>query len=48
MLVNEQGTIGSIVLTNADIYPDNDVSMKIRGTLNDIQMSLFSCFEASE
>ncbi len=45
MLINEQGTVGIIVLTNANVYPDNDSSMRIRGTLENIQMSLFYCFE---
>jgi CubicO group peptidase (beta-lactamase class C family) len=45
MLVNEQRTVGIILLTNADTYPDNDSSMRIRATLEDIQMSLFACFE---
>lgn len=44
MLINEQGTIGIIVLTNADVYPDNDLSVKIRATIENIHMSLFSCF----
>jgi hypothetical protein len=46
MLINEQGTVGTIILTNTDVYPDNDSSIKIRATLDDIQMSLFACFEA--
>jgi hypothetical protein len=45
MLVNGQGTVGMIFLTNADVYPDNDLSMTIRATLENIQMSLFACFE---
>ncbi|CAF4175181.1 unnamed protein product [Adineta steineri] len=45
MLINEQGTIGIIVLTNADVSPDNDISIRTRGKIEDIQMSLFSCFE---
>ncbi|CAF1213250.1 unnamed protein product [Adineta steineri] len=45
MLINEQGTIGIIVLTNADVSLDNDVSIRTRGKIEDIQMSLFSCFE---
>ncbi|CAF1166839.1 unnamed protein product [Adineta steineri] len=45
MLINEQGTIGIIVLTNADVSPHNDISIRTRGKIEDIQMSLFSCFE---
>jgi hypothetical protein len=45
MLVNEQGTIGMIFLTNADVYPENDLSIRIRTTIENIQMSLFDCFE---
>ncbi len=45
MLVNEQGTVGMIFLTNADVNPDNDSSMRIRATLENIPMSLFACFE---
>jgi CubicO group peptidase (beta-lactamase class C family) len=45
VLVNEQGNVGMIFLTNADIIPDNDSSMRIRATLENIQMALFDCFE---
>jgi len=45
LLVNEQGTVGMIFLTNADVYPDNDSSWRIHATLENIQMSLFACFE---
>ena len=45
MLINEQGTIGIILLTNGDAYPLNDVSVRVGATLENIHMSLFHCFE---
>jgi CubicO group peptidase (beta-lactamase class C family) len=45
MLINEKGDLGMIILTNADIYPDNDISRKIGTTLNKIRLALFDCFE---
>ena len=45
MLVNEQGTIGVIFLTNGDAYSNDDLTKKMGDTLADIRMSLFECFE---
>jgi CubicO group peptidase (beta-lactamase class C family) len=45
MVINDKGDLGVIILTNGDIYPDNDVSIKVYTTLSDIRLSLFDCFE---
>ncbi|CAF3936833.1 unnamed protein product, partial [Rotaria sp. Silwood1] len=45
MFINEQGDIGVIVLTNADLYANNEDSVKTKQALDKIRMSLFSCFE---
>ena len=46
MLVNEEGTIGVIFLTNADTYSNDDLTKKMGDTLADIRMSFFECFES--
>ena len=45
MLVNEQGTIGVLFLTNADVYSNDDLTKKMGDKLASIRMSLFECFE---
>jgi CubicO group peptidase (beta-lactamase class C family) len=45
MFINEKGDIGVIILTNADIYPNDTLSDDIYLTLSDIQHALFDCFE---
>lgn len=45
MMINEQNTIGVIILTNGDMSLPNDLSRKIYDTLTDIQIMLFDCFE---
>jgi len=45
MLINEKGDLGVIILTNGDIYPVNDVSVKVYKTISNIILALFDCFE---
>ena len=45
MLINEKGDRGIIILTNGDIYPDNDISIKIYTTISKIRLALLDCFE---
>ena len=45
MLVNEQGTIGVIFLTNADVYSNDDLTEKMGDQLASIRLSFFECFE---
>ena len=45
MFVNELGTLGMIMLTNADVSPDNDVTMNIAVALTNIRLQLIECFE---
>ena len=47
MLINEKGNVGVIMLTNADVFPDTDLTLKIAKSLNDIRLMLFNCFETS-
>ncbi|CAF3591652.1 unnamed protein product [Rotaria sp. Silwood1] len=44
MLVNEQGNVGVIVLTNGNKSLDNSRSNKVEETIQQIQLMLFSCF----
>ena len=46
MVINEKGDIGVIILTNADLYADSDLSIKIFSTLSNIRGALFDCFES--
>lgn len=45
MMINENSTIGVLILTNADINLKNDIIMKIDNLLVDTLMTLFRCFE---
>jgi CubicO group peptidase (beta-lactamase class C family) len=45
MLINEKGDLGVIILTNGDVYPDNDVSVMVYTAIRNIQLALFDCFE---
>jgi CubicO group peptidase (beta-lactamase class C family) len=45
MLINEKGDLGVIILTNGDIYPANDVSLKVYTTISNNILALFDCFE---
>ncbi|CAF3147682.1 unnamed protein product [Rotaria sp. Silwood2] len=44
MLVNEQGNVGVIVLTNGNKSLDNNRSNKVEETIQQIQLMLFDCF----
>jgi CubicO group peptidase (beta-lactamase class C family) len=45
MLVNEQSTIGVIVLTNGDTIAPINLSREVSETLANIHLTLFDCFE---
>lgn len=47
MLVNEQHTIGVIILTNADTTLPTNLSQQIQDTIENIHIELFNCFEAN-
>ena len=44
MMINQESTIGVLILTNGDINLKNDISMKIDNLLIDTLMMLFRCF----
>lgn len=44
MLIDQENTIGIIILTNADISLPNHLSTNISNTLTDIHSTLFHCF----
>jgi hypothetical protein len=45
MLINEKGDLGVIILTNGDIYPDNDVSKNVYIARGKLRLAFFDCFE---
>ncbi|CAF2853194.1 unnamed protein product [Rotaria sp. Silwood2] len=45
MVINEQGNIGVIFLTNGDVSANNEDSIKMMHAWNTIRISLFNCFE---
>jgi hypothetical protein len=45
ILVNEQSTVGIIILTNGDTLAPIDLSREISETLVNIHLTLFDCFE---
>jgi CubicO group peptidase (beta-lactamase class C family) len=45
IMVNEDNTIGVIILSNGDMTLENELSARVYNTLTDIQMILFDYFE---
>lgn len=45
MLVNEKGDLGVIILTNGDIYPNNNVSIEVYIARGKLRLAFFDCFE---
>lgn len=45
MLINEDGTVGVIILTMADVYSDDRSTKVFSRKFADIRMSFFECFE---
>ena len=46
MLINEQGTIGVIMLTMADVFSDDQLTKNFGDAMAELRMSLFECFES--
>ena len=45
MLITENGDYGVILLTNGDVYPNNNISINVYLTLSKLRLAFLECFE---